>query len=73
MKIKKSPDQFIAGAPLSGIAPPAPDAAKTKPSQQTYLHIPISRELRAKLKSQAALEEKSLYDFCTEVLDKAVS
>lgn len=62
-------EKFIAGAPLtSKIVKPAKPATK-----QTYLHIPISRELRNRLKAAANLKGKSLYDFCTENLEKLVS
>ena len=61
--------KYIAGAPLDAKA----TTAKTTKPQQTYLHIPISRELRNQLKAASALKGKSLYDFCTDVLEKAMS
>lgn len=58
--------KYIAGAPLESKAVKA-----TKP-RQTYLHIPISRELRNQLKAAAALKGTSLCDYCTEILEKTV-
>jgi predicted HicB family RNase H-like nuclease len=47
----------------------SPEAQKSK----TYLNIPIQRELRNKLKAQAALMGKSLYDYCAEILEGALN
>jgi hypothetical protein len=39
---------------------------------QTYLNIPIRRELRNRLKAQAALNGKNLYDYCAEILETSL-
>jgi hypothetical protein len=59
-------EKFISGAPLAG------NASKTETPQQTYLHIPISRELRNQLKAKSAIKGKSLYDYCIELLENSV-
>jgi predicted HicB family RNase H-like nuclease len=48
------------------------ESPKTQKSK-TYLNIPIQRELRNKLKAKAALKGKSLYDYCTEILEEALN
>jgi hypothetical protein len=61
-------EKFINAAPL---ATKKSDPPKAEKSHQTYLHIPISRELRNQLKAASALKGKSLYDYCTEILEKS--
>jgi hypothetical protein len=62
-------EKFINAAPL---ATKAKNPPKVETPHQTYLHIPISRELRNQLKATSALKGKSLYDYCTEVLENSV-
>jgi predicted HicB family RNase H-like nuclease len=45
----------------------SPETQKSK----TYLNIPIQRELRNRLKAKAALKGKSLYDYCSEILEES--
>jgi len=65
-------EKFIAGAPLDSKIKAA-TKTKEKDDKTTYLNIPISRELRNRLKATSALKGKSLHEYCTEVLQKAVS
>ena len=65
-------EKFIAGAPLDSKIKAA-TKTKGKDDKTTYLNIPISRELRNKLKATSALKGKSLHEYCTEILQKAVS
>ncbi|HOE19056.1 MAG TPA: hypothetical protein PK344_16770 [Syntrophorhabdaceae bacterium] len=69
-------DKFIAGAPLDSrikAATKPKTKIKTEDSKTAFLNIPISRELRNQLKATSALKGKSLQEYCTEVLQKAVS
>lgn len=63
-------ENFINAAPLSTNRDNNPKTEE--PRHLTYLHIPIQRELRNRLKAKAALNGKSLYDYCTEVLEASL-
>lgn len=58
-------EKFISGAPLAG------KTAKTEKTPQTFLHIPISRELRNQLKARSAAKGKRLHEYCVELLGKS--
>jgi hypothetical protein len=45
---------------------------KSQKENQAFLNIPISPSLRKKLKVKAVLEGRTLYELCTEALEKIV-
>lgn len=56
------------GTPNENTVPKTPE--KTKPD--SFLNVPMRRELRNRLKANAALSGKSLYEYCAEILEKAL-
>lgn len=75
-KTKDDIQAFIDQAPLAGTLPPDDQGkkqTKKKDQKEFYIHLPLPLELRAQLKSDAALKGKNFYEYLIEILVKSVS
>lgn len=64
---------FIDQAPLAGSLPLDQEKkpGQKKDQKEFYVHLPMNRELRAKLKSDAASKGKGFYKYLIELLENS--